>query len=148
MSYERHNAIIVTCPDYALQPDGIMAGSSLGMPAPDVPGFRASLPPEWQPLVVGPIPSVINNYVTYVFAPDGSQEGWRDSDDGDRYRAQFLAMFSFAWSDGSTPFDVLVVDARFGGDEPGAEYEPELIVESNIHRKVLRTAAGEVADHA
>ena len=122
MSYPRHNAVVVVA--------SAVVFSSLfsDLTPPDVDGFRASLPEQWRPLVVGPIPSVINGYVTYLFAPDGSGEGWEDSDDGDRYRHQFIELFNFKYSDGSSPYDVLVIDARFGGDEPGAGYEDELIV--------------------
>lgn len=126
MGYPRHNAVIAVVPRYVASrmfPD---------VPVPDVEGFRESLPQQWRPLVVGPIPSVINGYVTYVFAPDGSNEGWPDSDDGDRYRHRFAELFSFTFPDGSSPYNVLVIDARFGGDEPGAGHEDELIV-STLH---------------
>lgn len=126
MGYVRHNAIIVTAADWAMQ-------GQMGVPPPDVDAFRRSLPEDWQRLVVGPVKAVVNDYVTFAFLPDGSKEGWTDSDLGDEYRRQFLALFSFAWEDGSTPFNVLVVDARFGGDEPGAGYEPELVVTVNPH---------------
>lgn len=125
MGYMRHNAIIVTAAGYA------MRGS--GKDVPDVEAFRRSLPEQWQRLIIGPVESVVNDYQTFAFLPDGSNEGWDESDQGDEYRKQFLGLFSFAWEDGSTPFDVLIVDARFGGDEPGAEYEPELVVTANPH---------------
>ena len=126
MGYVRHNAVIVTAAGYAME-------GRYDAPAPDVDAFRRSLPEKWQHLVIGPVKSVINDYVTFAFLPDGSKEGWEDSDLGDEYRRQFTALFSFAFEDGSTPFNVLVVDARFGGDEPGAGYEPELVVTVNPH---------------
>lgn len=122
MSYPRHNCVVAVVPRHVLTrmfPD---------TPVPDVEGFRDPLSEAWRPLVVGPIPSVVNGYVTYVFAPDGSNEGWSESDDGDRHRRQFAELFDFKYSDGSSPCNVLVIDARFGGDEPGAGYEDELIV--------------------
>jgi len=122
MGYMRHNAIVA-----------VVNGHIFGRPeAPDVEAFRASLPAEWQPLVVGPVKSVMNDYVTSVFAADGSNEGWGASDDGDEYRQQFLDLFRFAREDGSSPSDVLVIDARFGGDEPGGYGEDELIVSTNF----------------
>jgi hypothetical protein len=134
MGYMRHNAIVAVVNGYVLAGDP----AKLGWPAPpDVEAFRASLPADWQRLVVGPIKSIVNDYVTFVFAADGSKEGWSDSDDGDRYRQQFLDMFRFAYEDGSSPFDVLIVDARFGGDEPGA-YEDELIVSTNFRADAVR----------
>lgn len=120
VSHVRHNAVIVTMPGYVLK------GISLA-PIPDIEGFRDSLPEIWRPLLVGPIRSVVNDDVTYVFAPDGSKEGWRDSDAGDRYRQQFMDLFSYRDSDGSSPFDVLHV--RYGGDAEEA-HEPEIIAEN------------------
>jgi hypothetical protein len=86
---------------------------------PDVDGFRESLPEKWRPLVVGPIASVVNDDYTFFFAPDGSKEGWADSDDGDRYRQQFMDLFAWKYDDGSTPFDVIAV--RFGSDAASEE---------------------------
>jgi hypothetical protein len=117
MGYMRHNAIIVFASSYVMEREG----------APDVDAFRRSLPEEWRRLVVGPVMTVVNGDYSFAFLPDGSKEGWPDSDRGDEYRRQFLGLFSFAYDDGSSPFDVLVVNARFGGDEPGAGYEPELV---------------------
>lgn len=67
-----HDAVIVTAADYFAQPD--------------IAAFRASLPDEWQPLVVGPVRSITNGYLTYAFLPDGSTEGLDTSDAGDGYR--------------------------------------------------------------
>lgn len=130
MGYMRHNAIVA-----------VVNGYIFGQPeAPDVEAFRASLPAEWQPLVIGPVQSVMNDYVTFVFAADGSKEGWDTSDAGDWYREKFLKLFRFAFEDGSSPSDVLVIDARFGGDEPGSpgEGEDELIVSTNFRSNLVR----------
>lgn len=130
MGYIRHNAIVA-----------VVNGYIFGQPeAPDVETFRASLPAEWQHLVIGPVKSVMNDYVTFVFAADGSKEGWGASDAGDLYRQQFLDLFQFAYEDGSSPSDVLVVDARFGGDEPSprGEGEDELIVSTNFRAGNVR----------
>lgn len=113
MGHMAHDAVIVTVSDYVLTP-------APGRPAmPDVDAYRASLPADWQALVVGPARSITNGYLTYAFLPDGSKEGWDTSDQGDEYREQFAALFSFRYEDGSSPFDV--VHVRFGGDE---RYEP------------------------
>lgn len=130
MGYMRHNAIVV-----------VVNGYIFGRPeAPDVEAFRASLPADWRHLVIGPVKSIMNDYVTFVFAADGSKEGWPHSDLGDQYRRQFLDMFRFAHEDGWSPFDVLIVDARFGGDEPGlpGEGEDELIVSTNFRAENVR----------
>ena len=109
MSYTRHNAVIVTAHGYVFR-------SQSDFPPPDVEAFRQSLPEGWRPLVIGPARSAFEDYVSFVFLPDGSKEYWPESDDGDRYRQQFTDLFRFAYEDGSTPFDVLVIDVRFGGD--------------------------------
>lgn len=126
MGYPRHDAIIVTVNGY------VFKGGITDLPAPDIDAFRDSLPEDWQRLVIGPVPSLVNDYLTFVFLPDGSKEGWDTSDQGDEYRKRFLDLFAHAHGDGSSPFDVVVVAARYGGDEPGAGYEPELVVTSNI----------------
>jgi hypothetical protein len=127
MGYTRHNAVIVTAAG------AVMRGErrDVPVPAPDVEAFRESLPEKWRRLVTGPVRSVAEDYETWAFLPDGSKEGWEDSRLGDEFRQRFIDLFAFAHEDGSSPFDVLVIDARFGGDEPGAECEPELIVKAN-----------------
>ena len=143
MGYMRHNTIIATVSGYVMR-------GGYEVPVPDVETFRQELPPEWRPLIVGPVESVTNGYVTFAFMPDGSKEGWDTSDDGDLYRERFLQLFSWAYDDGSSPFDVLVVDARWGGDEPGASGmmgdleggEAELEVYSNIHKQKIHGEYG------
>jgi hypothetical protein len=138
MGYMRHNAIVVVAAGYRLD-------KSHYLDAPDIDEFRTSLPEEWQSLIIGPIRSVINDYVTFVFAADGSKEGWAHSNAGDEYRARFLDLFRFAHEDGSSPFEVLVMDARFGGDEPWSNDEDELIVSTNFRAAGVRldpTVAG------
>lgn len=125
MGYTRHDAVIVQIAGYAMNPGSIGRDD---MPVIDLDAFRATLPDEWHRLVIGPVKSITNGSYTAVFLPDGSKEGWGTSDEGDVYRAQFAALFSFAYDDGSSPFDV--VHIRFGGDEPGARYEPELIADN------------------
>ncbi len=85
MGYIQHDAVIVTVSGYANDRDFA--------PGPKVKAFRESLPEEWRALVVGPVRSVVNGYDTYAFLPDGSKEGWRDSDQGDEYRSQFDSMW-------------------------------------------------------
>jgi hypothetical protein len=82
---------------------------------PDVEAFRESMPAEFRPLLVGPIPAVVNNNITYFFAPDGSKEGSDTSDEGDGWRQLFIDLFGFRYPDGSTPFQVVAV--RYGGDQ-------------------------------
>lgn len=118
MGYVAHDAVIVTVSDY------VNGGEH--DPRPRVEAFRASLPPEWQRLVVGPAVGVVNGDYSYAFLPDGSKENWGDSDKGDKYREQFADLFAFCYEDGSGPFSVVRV--RYGGDfaaefdEPRASY--------------------------
>ena len=105
MGYIAHDAVIVTISGYILDRPEM----------PDVEAFRASLPAEWQALIVGPAQGITNGYLTYAFLPDGSKEGWDTSDKGNEYREQFAALFSLKYEDGSSPFDVALV--RFGGDD-------------------------------
>jgi hypothetical protein len=114
MGYMAHDAVIVTI-------SGCVRNQNTPPLLPDVEGFRESLPEEWRPLVIGPVAGLVNDYLTYVFLPDGSKEGWDISDQGDEFREQFTALFAFRYEDGSSPFDV--VHVRFGGDE---RYEPRV----------------------
>jgi hypothetical protein len=124
MSTTRHNAIIVTATGAA------MSGLFPDVPVPDVEGFRLSLPEPWRRLVIGPVITQLNGYWNYAFLPDGSYEGWAESDLGEQYRQQFIDLFSFAYSDGSTPHDVVVLEARFGEQ---THDEPALIATFNPH---------------
>jgi hypothetical protein len=115
MGYIAHDAVLVTASDYMEGRDGW----------PDVDAFRQSLPEEWRSLVIGPVRSITNGYLSYAFLPDGSKEGWDTSDQGDEYRQRFAALFLARYSDGSGPFDVVKV--RYGGDEyDHASAEPVL----------------------
>jgi hypothetical protein len=109
MGYMAHDAVLVTINGYVRR-----GGGEITMP--DVDAFRETLPVKWRPLVIGPVQSVTNDYWSCAFLPDGSKEGWRDSDLGDEYRRQFADLFSAGYEDGSSPFSVAMV--RFGGDEP------------------------------
>jgi hypothetical protein len=105
MGVIKHDAVIVT-----------VAGFIVDDPRmPDVDAFRSCLPEEFRQLLVGPIPSVVNGDVTYFFAPDGSKEGWRPSNEGDHWRSEFIDLFRFRYDDGSSPFVVTAV--RYGGDQ-------------------------------
>lgn len=108
MGYMAHHAVVVTYSDWVLKEAWM----------PDIAGFRANLPADLRPLLVGPIPGAINAYSSWAFLPDGSKEGWDLSDDGDRARQAFADLFAVRWEDEEgSPFNVALV--RFGGDEPG-----------------------------
>lgn len=110
MGYVRHDAVIVTTEDF--REGGL----------PDIEAFRQTLPEEWRHLVIGPVKSVVNGTLSYVFLPDGSNEGFPESDDGDLYRQQFRELFTTVYADGSSADDVVTVS--FGADygiEVGAD---------------------------
>jgi hypothetical protein len=54
------------------------------------------------------VDSGINYYRTFLIPPDGSKEGWDDSDAGDARRADYIAWLrSLAHEDGSSSIDWL-----------------------------------------
>lgn len=61
-------------------------------------------------LVTDPIESGINGYRSFLIPPDGSKEGWSESDEGDRRRAAFHEwVVAQAYEDGSSAYDVIEV---------------------------------------
>jgi len=52
---------------------------------------------------------VTNGYLTYFMAPDGSKEGWKESDDAERIRADFIKI-------AMTIPCVNIVYVSYGGD--------------------------------
>lgn len=104
MGYIRHHALIVIGRD----DHGIAIARSKALRIFDGYG-------DWMRLVSPLIKSVINGYASFYIAPDGSKEGWRDSDTGDRKRAEFVA-----WITSNRDILIglsLVEVAGFGGDD-------------------------------
>jgi hypothetical protein len=60
--------------------------------------------------------TVVNVYGTFVVTPDGSKEGWADSDAGDQARVAFLAWLDMAAADRDQYLDF--AEIRYGGDDP------------------------------
>ena len=53
---------------------------------------------------------VTNGYVTVVLVPDGSKEGWEESDDGNDLRKRFIEKLEQAnYDDGTNPWDWIEV---------------------------------------
>lgn len=67
--------------------------------------------PAGSSLVTGLMPGVVNSYETFAIVPDGSKEGWSDSDEGDRCRAELIAWLKRS----DTYVDWALI--RFGGDD-------------------------------
>jgi len=86
----KHEAVIVTTGKW--RPGGL----------PDMDGFRASLPEEFRHLVIGPVRAARNDYVSYVFLPDGIKEEQDASDLGDAARERFKDLFRHLYEDGTS----------------------------------------------
>lgn len=88
MGYIRHHAIIVSV---ATDKDLI---STVHNKAMEVFG----------PQVSNVVSSVVNNTKSFFIGPDGSKEGWSESDEGDEKRTQFLCWLAdLEYEDGSSP---------------------------------------------
>jgi len=67
-------------------------------------------------LVTPIIESRINGYFTFAVAPDGSKEGWDESDRGDRCRADLIGWLEAQrYEDRSSPYDW--AEVQYGDDE-------------------------------
>jgi hypothetical protein len=70
--------------------------------------------------VIGPSAPLINDYSTILICPDGSKEGWAESDAFDAKRQAFLKYLdSVRYDDGSSPLDWASV--AYGSDDEIAE---------------------------
>jgi hypothetical protein len=72
MGYIMHDAIIVTAFRKPDAETALAKARSLEIPTSDL------------------VASAINGYYTFLIAPDGSKEGWADSDKFDKLRAQWI----------------------------------------------------------
>jgi hypothetical protein len=97
MGYMRHHAIVVTSwKDDVLEAAHVRALEIFKHVAPVTP-------------------AVINGYRTFLVAPDGSKEGWDESDAGDIARGQFIDWLNAQrYGDGSSYLQW--VEVQFGDD--------------------------------
>lgn len=101
MGYVAHNAIIVTSFSDTLIASAIHKAKQLQLSTSE------------------PVPGTVNSYQTFLVAPDGSKEGWKESDDGNRRRTLFkLWLRGQRYEDGSSPFEWLEI--QYGSDEDDA----------------------------
>lgn len=102
MGYMRHHAIIVTGSGYEAATAALSAIHEFA---------------QRDGGLVSPImKSHVNGYRSFVLFPDGSKEGWNESDHGDEHRAALIAfMDTFRYSDGSGP--LAWVEVQYGDDD-------------------------------
>ena len=97
MGYMKHNAIVVT----SWNPESI--------------NKAADKATEIGMQVIGPSDPVVNGYRSMLVCPDGSKEGWEDSDAGDERRSLFRKWLDEQqYADGSTSYHW--VELTYGGD--------------------------------
>lgn len=103
MGYMRHNAIVVT--------------SSSPSAFDKVYAFAVAS----GACVTNVVDGVVNGYRSFMVCPDGSKEGWAQSEVGDLQRFAILDYIrTFAWpEDGSSPIDW--VEVQFGDDRKVTE---------------------------
>lgn len=100
MGHIRHHAIIITTWSDEIE---------------KVKKYLDLLPVKCSEIVL----SGINDYKTILIAPDGSKEGWGESDTGDAYRSMIKKyLTSFRYSDGSSPIEWCEV--AYGNDDQDA----------------------------
>ena len=62
------------------------------------------------------LPEVINGFQSFLVGPDGSKEGWEDSDDGDALRRMFKEWLGEqVYEDGSSA--LTWVEVQYGDDD-------------------------------
>jgi hypothetical protein len=86
--------------------------------------------------VTGITSSWLNGYVSFLIAPDGSKEGWADSDRGEVKRAEWKAWASQQYAKG-VYFDW--VEVRYGRD---METEAKATDSNNLDAPTARVARG------
>jgi hypothetical protein len=101
MGYMQHHAILVTTWDDT--DNGVAAAHREAERC--MPGLVSPIITGW-----------VNGYSSFFIAPDGSKEGWEDSDKGDAGRADFIRWIrSQDYDDGSNRFTWALV--QFGDDD-------------------------------
>lgn len=103
MGYMRHHAIVVTGSDYPAAEAALTAAHDFA----ERNGGTVS------PIVASPTNGY--GYQSFAVFPDGSKEGWEDSDLGDARRAALVKfMDTFRYADGSGP--LRWVEVQYGDD--------------------------------
>ena len=112
MGYMRHHAIIVT--NWHSEKDTYQPRGAATIEDAHREAIRIGLRPT---PVTDP---VTNGYRTFFVPPDGSKEGWEESEAGDSRRDEFVEWLEKqTYDDGSTPLDWAEVQY---GDDDGHQY--------------------------
>lgn len=98
MGYNRHHAIVITTFDKTLIEQALEQAEILC--------------DQCSPIMAAPL----NGWNTILVPPDGSKEGWEESDLGDAGRAKLIEWLdSKRYDDGSSPFSW--VEVQYGDDD-------------------------------
>ncbi len=83
---------------------------------------------------VSPVsPEMMNGYASFFIPPDGSKEGWQDSNDGDTNRQKFLNWLDKQrYEDGSTSLDYAEIQY---GDEGGND---KILQSTNVVVEIVK----------
>ena len=112
MGYMRHHAIIVT--GWPLTRLNLSEGLAADPPLSIEEAHKVATE-IFGPLVSPIIPARINAYHSFCIAPDGSKEGWSESDEGDAQREAFKQFLNeHRYEDGS---GIDWVEVQFGDDD-------------------------------
>jgi hypothetical protein len=111
MGYIRHHAIVVTGWDEKFERAHAKAVELFKDIARNVLHRK-----EGRSLVSPIIPGIVNGYKSFFVAPDGSKEGWEESDNANTARDRFVEYLrAQANDDGST--SLRYVEVQFGDDD-------------------------------
>ena len=98
MGYVRHDAIVCTSFDENYIEPARAKAELLGLPVTDI------------------VKSPVNAYYSFLIAPDGSKEGWDESDRGDEARAAWKDWANEQWT--TNGLYVYWAHLSYAGDEP------------------------------
>lgn len=116
MGYIRHNAIIVT----SWEDEAIVEAAAMARQI----GLQ----------VLGPSDEALNGYRSVLVCPDGSKEGWDESDRGDERREGFKNWLDDQrYEDGST--SLCWAEIAYGGDYQTAEIVTHAWLKQKAGRK-------------
>ena len=120
MGYMRHHAIIVTSER-----------------TPPIVNAVVKAVEIFGPALVTPLTvAVINNSRSFMVAPDGSKEGWPESDQGDSQRDRFIQYLRSTYhDDGSSSLDW--VEVQFGDDDKESKVVRSSDMDYEEHRQRL-----------